>query len=180
MTEWRASPDGEKQWRGSDGYWYPTESAALLAGLVPSTEPSVAPHVPVMAVRQAIPTPAPPAVYQRQTTKGTPRRMQVARAFVVGWVVLMVVAFSAGGIGWGVAAIIIPFGLSIGIAKAVGDDANRISKVGVRGQAGLQCPKCGGTQFTAKRSAGGKMGLGLLAPKTRVRCVTCGAQFTRG
>jgi len=58
----------------------------------------------------------------------------------------------------------------------------------------LHCPKCGGTQFESKRSGFGKSvgaGIGLLslgvgavaiaaAPKTRVRCVTCGKTFTRG
>lgn len=42
----------------------------------------------------------------------------------------------------------------------------RLSEVGVRGPAGLACPRCGGTHFDA--------GLG------RVRCVTCGARFNRG
>ena len=42
------------------------------------------------------------------------------------------------------------------------------------------CPKCGGTQFTAKRSGRGKMRAGLLAPKTEVACVTCGTHYSRG
>lgn len=63
----------------------------------------------------------------------------------------------------------------------------RLSKAGQHTDAGLACPKCGGTQFTAKRSATGKtvgvvtLGVGaLLAPKTRVKCVTCGKSFIRG
>jgi hypothetical protein len=181
VTQWRVTPDGEKQWLSADGNWYPTESAALLAGLSAPTEPRVASPPPPAVVPKAMPTP-PPGIYQRpiSTTKKVPRRAQIARAFLVIWAVLVVVAFAAGGTTWGVVAIAVPFGLSIGIAKAVGNNANRISKVGVRGATGLQCPKCGGTQFTAKRSAGGKIGLGLLAPKTRVRCVTCRTQFTRG
>lgn len=64
-----------------------------------------------------------------------------------------------------------------------------ISEVGHRAEGGgvLTCPFCGGTQFAAKRSAGAKVGLGLtiglgalLAPKTRVKCITCGKEFLRG
>lgn len=44
----------------------------------------------------------------------------------------------------------------------------------------LACTACGGSSFKAKRSVGGKMAGGLLAPKTRVQCVTCGAITTRG
>jgi len=44
----------------------------------------------------------------------------------------------------------------------------------------LRCPKCGGTNFTAKRSVKGKIGIGLLAPKTQVKCITCGKMFKRG
>ena len=49
------------------------------------------------------------------------------------------------------------------------------------------CPKCGGSAFKAKRSAMAKVllvptvGVGtLLAPKSRVRCVTCGTEYRRG
>lgn len=62
-----------------------------------------------------------------------------------------------------------------------------LSTVGVKGAAGLACPKCGGTQFTAKRSMTGKvigfstLGVGgLLAPKSQVKCVACGTMFKRG
>lgn len=56
-----------------------------------------------------------------------------------------------------------------------------ISKVANYGGDGtLRCPKCGGTNFTAKRSMKGKIAVGLLAPKTRVKCVTCGKMFKRG
>ena len=55
-----------------------------------------------------------------------------------------------------------------------------LSLVGERTEAGLACPKCGGMQFTAKRSKTGKVGLGVLAPKTQVKCVTCGMMFKRG
>ncbi len=51
----------------------------------------------------------------------------------------------------------------------------------------LACPKCGGTQFKAKRSARGKvigtvtLGVGgVLAPKSRVRCVACKTECLRG
>jgi ssDNA-binding Zn-finger/Zn-ribbon topoisomerase 1 len=63
----------------------------------------------------------------------------------------------------------------------------KISEVGTQTAAGLQCPKCGGTQFKAKRSAFGKtvgaviaLPLAALAPKTRVKCVTCGTTYHRG
>jgi DNA-directed RNA polymerase subunit RPC12/RpoP len=57
---------------------------------------------------------------------------------------------------------------------------SKISQVGKQTGGGLACPKCGSTQFKAKRSAGGKVMGGVLAPKTRVRCVACGQQFMRG
>lgn len=64
----------------------------------------------------------------------------------------------------------------------------KISKVGDRGDDGtLRCPKCGGTSFDAKRSGKAKViggltvGVGaLLAPKSRVKCETCGTVFKRG
>jgi uncharacterized protein with PIN domain len=43
-----------------------------------------------------------------------------------------------------------------------------------------RCPNCGGTEFTAKRSVKGKIGFGLLARKSQVRCVSCGTMFKRG
>lgn len=62
-----------------------------------------------------------------------------------------------------------------------------ISQVGDRTAGGLACPRCGGSQFTAKRSNTGKvigfttLGVGgLIAPKSQVKCVTCGAMFKRG
>jgi hypothetical protein len=180
VTQRRVTPDGERQWLSADGYWYPTESAALLAGLQPQSEPRSTPVPPKAPAAPTAHTRPLPVIYQAPASKKVPRRAQIAQAFLVVWAVGVVVAFVVGGTDWGVAAIVIPFGLSLGIARAVGNDANRISKVGVRGATGLQCPKRGGTQFTAKRSARGKIGLGLLAPKTRVRCVTYRAQFTRG
>ncbi|MHB9054252.1 MAG: hypothetical protein ACYC5F_09770 [Thermoleophilia bacterium] len=57
----------------------------------------------------------------------------------------------------------------------------KLSKAGGAGLDGtLRCPKCGGTNFTAKRSIKGKMAAGLLAPKSHVKCVTCGKMFKRG
>lgn len=55
-----------------------------------------------------------------------------------------------------------------------------ISTAGKMGPAGLACPRCGSTQFTAKRSMKGKLAAGVLAPKTQVRCVACGAMYKRG
>lgn len=62
----------------------------------------------------------------------------------------------------------------------------RISKAGRTGD-GIACPKCGGDQFQPVRSGTAKtvgvvtFGLGaLLAPKSRVKCVTCGKKYLRG
>lgn len=71
-----------------------------------------------------------------------------------------------------------------------------LSKVAARTEDGiLKCPKCGSTQFTAKRSMKGKLiggtigvaTLGIagpaaaaLAPKTQVKCVACGTMYKRG
>lgn len=52
--------------------------------------------------------------------------------------------------------------------------------VGTSTDSGVACPRCGGTSFTAKRSAKGKLLVGVLAPKTRVKCVACGMMFLRG
>ena len=52
----------------------------------------------------------------------------------------------------------------------------------------LKCPRCGGTEFTAKRSGKemaarfahlGTVGA-LAAPKSQVKCVACGLMFKRG
>lgn len=67
-------------------------------------------------------------------------------------------------------------------------DSRKLSNAGHHTPDGiLTCPRCGGTNFKAKRSAAAKVGLGLtiglgalLAPKTRVKCVTCGKEFLRG
>jgi hypothetical protein len=64
----------------------------------------------------------------------------------------------------------------------------RLSAVGEHAADGtLKCPRCGGTQFTAKRSNTGKavgfatLGVGgLIAPKSQVKCVACGLKFKRG
>lgn len=63
----------------------------------------------------------------------------------------------------------------------------RLSKAGGQTAAGLACPRCGSSQFTAKRSKKGKVigvvtvGVGvLLAPKSQVKCVACGTMYRRG
>jgi hypothetical protein len=63
----------------------------------------------------------------------------------------------------------------------------RLSAVGNTLPGGIACPKCCGTQFTAKRSNKGKavgfatLGVGgLIAPKSQVKCVACGTMFKRG
>jgi len=72
-------------------------------------------------------------------------------------------------------------------ARAAKPSKQLISEVGERNAAGLACPKCGGTQFKAKRSAKGKtigaiagVAGAMLAPKSRVRCVTCKTEYVRG
>lgn len=67
-------------------------------------------------------------------------------------------------------------------------ERKKLSEVGARASDGsLHCPRCGGTQFTAKRSNAGKvvgfttLGVGgLVAPKSQVKCVSCGLKFKRG
>jgi hypothetical protein len=63
----------------------------------------------------------------------------------------------------------------------------RIGDVGNQTSGALACPQCGGQQFAAKRSKTGKtvgvvtLGVGaVLAPKTQVKCVTCGTMYKRG
>jgi hypothetical protein len=111
---------------------------------------------------------------------GLPRSAVIARWLLGLWVAAAVVIGAAVSVIAAVFFVAITFGLLIGVGKAIGDRANRISQVGVKTTGGLACPKCGGTSFKSKRSATGKVGFGLLAAKTRVKCETCGAQFTRG
>lgn len=56
------------------------------------------------------------------------------------------------------------------------DGRKKFSDVSSNGR----CPRCGGTAFKAKRSVKGKVAGGLLAPKTQVKCTTCGLMFKRG
>lgn len=67
-----------------------------------------------------------------------------------------------------------------------------ISQVGDRSGGTLACPKCGGTNFKAKRSGKAKIAsigaapltggasLAGLAKASQVKCVTCGTYFKRG
>jgi hypothetical protein len=174
-TPWRVTADGERQWRGADSNWYSSEALALEAGSVAPLSGAPAPPVKPF-----------PGIYRRPskvpTAKGrvVDTTTKLFRVAALIWLLGVFVAFGAGGVGWGVFVLVAGLGLSLGVAKAVGDNANKISNVGSRASGGLQCPKCGGSRFRAKRSAGGKLGLGLLAPKTRVKCETCGTQYTRG
>jgi uncharacterized protein with PIN domain len=43
-----------------------------------------------------------------------------------------------------------------------------------------ECPKCGSSQWKAKRSVKGKVTFGVVAPKSQVECVGCGKMFRRG
>lgn len=55
-----------------------------------------------------------------------------------------------------------------------------LSASGVRTANGLACPRCDGTNFTAKRSLNGLFLAGVWASKSQVKCVTCGRIFKRG
>ena len=63
-----------------------------------------------------------------------------------------------------------------------------ISQAGVRsGSGGLACPKCGGSQFKARRSSAARAAVittgvagALATKKTQVTCETCGTRFARG
>ena len=60
------------------------------------------------------------------------------------------------------------------------------TRLGTVGNAGLACPKCGGTQFKAKRSMKGQViavatiAGALVTPKSQVKCVACGTMYKRG
>lgn len=56
----------------------------------------------------------------------------------------------------------------------------KISEVADRSTGALACPKCGGTSFKSKRSVKGKLAGGVFAPKSRVKCETCGEVYKRG
>jgi len=63
----------------------------------------------------------------------------------------------------------------------------RISTVGTKSEAGLACPRCGGSHFKARRSraaryaGGATLGVGaLLIKQKQVTCVTCGTRYDRG
>lgn len=70
--------------------------------------------------------------------------------------------------------------------KAAQSAVKTFSKVADEGR----CPKCGGTQFKARRSTGGRvktvvygavfLPLAAIPKQTQVQCVTCGTKFTRG
>jgi hypothetical protein len=64
----------------------------------------------------------------------------------------------------------------------------KLSKASVHDTTGVpHCPKCGGTQFKARRSntkrfvGAATIGVGtVLTSRSQVQCVTCGAKFRRG
>ncbi|MBV9293385.1 MAG: hypothetical protein JO222_13130 [Frankiales bacterium] len=62
-----------------------------------------------------------------------------------------------------------------------------ISSAGKVDGGGLACPRCGGTQFKARRSTKARAGIvmtgavGAVATRqTQVTCVTCGTRWKRG
>lgn len=67
--------------------------------------------------------------------------------------------------------------------KAVG---GKISDVGDTSSGVLACPRCGGTQFKARRGKikrAALVGMAVATPltkQTQVQCVTCGARYKRG
>jgi DNA-directed RNA polymerase subunit RPC12/RpoP len=165
----RCSECHEYTWMTGEGSWV-CPKCHYRANLI--TPPS-----PLSTVTR---TPKSRSAPEKVKTNPNRTKARVAWGFLGLLVVAAVVIGATAGVFAAVFFVAITFGLLIGVAKALGDRANTISKVGVQTLGGLACPKCKGTNFTAKRSAGGKVGLGLLAPKTRVRCVTCGATYTRG
>lgn len=77
---WRENPNGERQWLSADGYWYPTEDEALLAGLDKARNgDGVAVGTPPLPT-PAQPDPVPPAI--RPTGKGG--RVSIPRAAYLG------------------------------------------------------------------------------------------------
>jgi hypothetical protein len=94
---------------------------------------------------------------------------------IMGWLILIVIVLAIAG--------------KVTANKEKGG-GRPISQAGARAEGGkgqLLCPNCGGAQFKAKRSAAAKavliptVGVGaLLAPKSRVKCETCGTVFLRG
>jgi len=71
-------------------------------------------------------------------------------------------------------------GLGVSKERIRENKRKKFSQVAVATTTGeASCPKCHGTSFTAKRSRKGKLKFGILAPKTQVKCVTCGAMFLR-
>lgn len=56
----------------------------------------------------------------------------------------------------------------------------KFSETAAQSEAGARCPRCGGMNFKAKRSGAGKAAVGFLAPKTQVKCESCGLVFRRG
>lgn len=78
---------------------------------------------------------------------------------------------------------------------ANGTATNRkISEVGKREDGTLGCPRCGSSQFKARKSTGKRTAIattavisggitavaGLAAKKNQVQCVACGARYSRG
>jgi ribosomal protein S27AE len=62
-----------------------------------------------------------------------------------------------------------------------------LTEVADRSSGQLACPKCGGTQFHARRSNTKRLigaatvgAASLLTSRSQVQCVTCGAKFKRG
>lgn len=56
----------------------------------------------------------------------------------------------------------------------------KLSTVGTVDTGGVHCPKCGSTSFKPHRSIKGKVAGGLLAPKSKLRCLICKKEFRRG
>jgi len=78
MTQWRVTPDGEKQWRGADGYWYSDEATAAAAGVA------------------SVPVPPAPTIY-RQPTKKRPAAIGCLVPIAVGIIAAILYAVLSGG-----------------------------------------------------------------------------------
>jgi hypothetical protein len=81
VTQWRETPAGEKQWLSADGFWYPTESAALLAGLQSNERPPLAPTPSAVASQR--PSLA-PSLKQHGNMKQSPLAISLPGAVYLG------------------------------------------------------------------------------------------------
>ena len=103
--QWRENANGERQWLSADGYWYPSEAEALIAG-TRHTEPArQAPPPPHMPYPPAAPPAGPPPIARRSVQKKRspwlrPRPIIILTvlAALIIWLVVQGSSSSSGGI----------------------------------------------------------------------------------